>query len=265
MIPEGSAGVSVAEEGRGTGETVSAGPALPWRGRPERADLIIWFGIMLSGLYYLALIPVKPLLIGRNPLMLEYIDGSMTSVITAGAFARVGRVPLVLAVLGPVPVTMMFDPLFWWAGRRWGRSVIELLAGRGRRSRRMLVRGQRLFRRFGGLAVVLAYMLPIPSSVTYAFAGWSGMRLRIFLVLDLAGTLLWSGLLVWLGYGLGSGAVHAAETISDYGIYLSIALLGAIVLAQVWRVRRGRVPVAADEAAAAFEESAGLGYRVRGE
>lgn len=213
---------------------------LPWQGRAQRADLVCWFGIMAGGLYYLALIPLKPLLIGRDPLLLEALDGSMTSIVTSGAFARVGRLPLLLAVLAPVPATMVLDPFYWWAGRRWGRSIIEVFAGRGRRGGRMLARAERLFGRFGAPAVVLAYVLPIPASLTYALAGWSGMRLRTFIALDLAGTLLWTGLLAGLGYGLGAGAVHVATTVSDYGMYISIGLVVVIVAVQVSRARRAR-------------------------
>lgn len=213
---------------------------LPWQGRPQRADLICWFGIMAGGLYYLALIPLKPLLIGRDPLLLETLDGSMASIVTAGAFARVGKLPLLLALLAPVPATMMLDPFYWWAGRRWGRAIIELFAGRGRRSTRVLARGERLFARFGAPAVVLAYVLPIPASLTYALAGWSGMRLRTFVALDLAGTLLWTGLLAGLGYGLGASAVRVAQAVSDYGTYLSLGLVVVIVAVQVSRARRAR-------------------------
>lgn len=237
MTPETAETTEAAEE-----IPASARPArpLPWQGRPQRADLICWFGITFGGLYYLALIPVKPLLIGRDPLLLEMLDGSMTSIVTAGAFARIGRMPLALAVLAPVPATMLLDPLYWWAGHRWGRAIIEMFAGRGRRSHRMLARGERLFARFGGPAVMLAYILPIPASLTYAFAGWSGMRLRIFILLDLAGTLIWTGLLAGLGYGLGGSAVRVARTISDYGMIFSVGLIAVIVAVQVVRARRAR-------------------------
>src|SRR5690348_2298192 len=99
---------------------------LPWTGRPQRADVICWAGIALSGVYALALIPVRPLLIGRHPVLLELLTGSMTSIVTAGAFARVGQVSLVVAVLAAVPGMIMFDPFFWWAGRRWGNGVLQI-------------------------------------------------------------------------------------------------------------------------------------------
>jgi hypothetical protein len=108
---------------------------LPWVGSPRVADRACWFGISLSGLYYLALIPAKPWLLGRQPVLLELLSGSTSSIVTAAAFARIGRVLLALAVAAALPGLMKFDPLYWWAGRLWGRRAIELFTGRSPRPR----------------------------------------------------------------------------------------------------------------------------------
>jgi membrane-associated protein len=211
---------------------------LPWEGRPGRADLVCWLGIMVSGLYYLALIPVKPLLVGRNPVLLELVGGSISAIVTAGAFVRVGHASLVLAVLAAIPGMMMFDPFYWWAGRRWGRRMIEIFAGRSARSGRMVGHAERWFQRFGWPAVILALFLPVPSAVIYAFAGWSGMRFVTFLLLDLVGTLLWIGLFLTLGYSIGQSAVDVAHAISRYALWFSLGLIAVIVAQQMWRSRR---------------------------
>lgn len=95
------------------------------------------------------------------------------------------------AVVAGVPGTMMFDWVFWWAGRRWGARALHLFLGRdssprglARRTARS-ARLERMAERFGPAATVLAYNLPLPSLLIYAAAGLSGMRLRTFLALDL--------------------------------------------------------------------------------
>jgi membrane protein DedA with SNARE-associated domain len=212
-------------------------PCLPWVGRPRRADLICWFGIAASGLYALALIPVRPLLIGRDPVLLELLTGSMTSIVTAGAFARVGRVSLFLAVAAAVPGMIMFDPFFWWAGRRWGRGMLLIFAGRGRRGGRLVARAERYGHRLGWLGVVFAYYLPIPAALLFVVAGWTGMRLVTFVLLDIVGALLWIGMLTALGYYLGQDAVDVAKTISHYGLWLSVVLVVAVIVTQRLRGR----------------------------
>jgi membrane protein DedA with SNARE-associated domain len=210
----------------------------PWTGRPRRADLLCWSGIAMSGVYALALIPLRPLLIGHHPLLLEMLTGSMSSIVAAGAFARVGQVPLILAVLSAVPGMIMFDPFFWWAGRRWGRGMLTLVAGGSRRGERLIRRTERLGRRLGWLGVVSAYYLPVPAALLFVVAGWTGMRLVTFVFLDILGALLWIMMLTWLGYSLGQDAVDVIKEISRYGLWVSIGLTVAVIVSQRLRSRR---------------------------
>jgi membrane protein DedA with SNARE-associated domain len=210
-------------------------PQLPWRGRMERADKVILAGFAASGLYYLALLPLVPALVASHPELLELVRGSMTSVINMGARARVGETSLVLAAVLALPSLMMFDWVFWWAGRRWGdRAFTLLLGGPGPRTERRVRRLHRLEARFGPAAVVLAYILPIPAALVYAAVGDGGMRLWVFLGLDLLGTLLWTCLLAGLGYGLGHSAVDVANTIAHYGLWATLAL---VVVSIFWGAR----------------------------
>jgi membrane-associated protein len=217
---------------------------LPWPGRMARADKLILAGFAVSGLYYLALLPLVPALVASHPALLEIVRGSMTSVINMGARARVGETSLVLAALLAVPSLMMFDWVFWWAGRRWGdRAFTLLLGGPGPRTERRVRRLHRLEARFGPAAVVLAYVLPVPAALIYAAVGDGGMRLWVFLALDLLGTLLWTCLLAGLGYGLGHSAVDVANAIAHYGLWATLAL---VVLAAVTPSVRRSMSAAAD-------------------
>src|SRR5436853_7662452 len=101
----------------------------PWEGKMERADRIIVAGIALAGLYSLALLPLFPLLGSSHPALLELVRGSTAAIVNMGARAAVGQTSFALAVLLGVPSVMMFDWLFWWAGRRWGDRVLMWLLG----------------------------------------------------------------------------------------------------------------------------------------
>src|SRR5262249_23558493 len=150
--------------------------------------------------------------------------GSTAAIINMGARARVGETSFVLAVLLGVPSVMMFDWLFWWAGRRWGDRVFAwLLRADDAKAQRRRARAQPQGRRFGPLAVVLATVLPIPSPLIYAAVGNGGMSLPVFLVLDLAGTVLYTALLVTLGYELGQSAVDVTNAIGHYALWATLA------------------------------------------
>src|SRR3954471_4334489 len=211
----------------------------PWDGPMQKADRIIVAGIAIAGLYGLVLLPLFPLLGSSHPALLELVRGSTASIINMGARASVGQTSFALAVLLGVPSVMMFDWLFWWAGRRWGDRVFVWLLGRDdAKARRRLARLHTLERRFGPMAVVLAPVLPIPSPLIYAAVGDGGMRLATFLVLDVAGTLLWTGLLATLGYELGQRAVDVTDAIAHYSLWATLALIVASVGVQAVRARR---------------------------
>src|SRR5205085_6847687 len=138
----------------------------------QRADRIIVAGIAIAGLYSLVLLPLFPLLSSSHPQLLELIRPSTGAIVNMGARASVGQTSFALALLLGVPSLMMFDWLFWWAGRRWGDRVFVWLLGRDdAKGKRRLARMRAVERRFGPFAVVLAPVLPIPSVLIYAAVG----------------------------------------------------------------------------------------------
>jgi membrane protein DedA with SNARE-associated domain len=139
---------------------------------------------------------------------------------------------------------MMFDWVFWWAGRRWGDRALHLILGRdpsprgvARRQARA-ARLERMAERLGPAAVVLAYYLPLPSLLIYVAAGLSGMRLRTFLALDVVGTLLWVGPMVGLGYAVGKPAADVVHRINHYSTLLTIVVVLVVIGVQARRGRR---------------------------
>lgn len=209
------------------------------RGRPRWADVACVGGIVASGVYYLAVIPAIPSLLGTHPVLLEALSGSLPSQVVAGAFARVGRASLALALAAPLLGMSAFDPFWWWAGRRYGDSVTRIVASRNPRTARGVERGLRLFRRSGGWTLVFAYFLPVPNNVLYAAAGWTGFSFLRFAVLDLVGTMLRVAVNVGLGYALGSRAAHAAGLVTRYSIAATVALTAGVIAVAWWRRRRG--------------------------
>lgn len=212
-------------------------PRLPWAGKPRRVDIVCWAAITLSGLYYLFLLPFRAALVGTHPVLLELLNGSTEAIVSAAAFARVGHGSLLVVMLASIPGLMKFDLIYWWAGRLWGERVITLFSGQRERQRR---RGQKFVDRvnrwgrwFTWPAVVVAPFLPIPNVIIYAVAGWTGMRWVTFLVLDAIGSLAWAGMLAGLGYALGQHAVSVAETISKYGLWVSIVIVFLVIAGQI--------------------------------
>jgi membrane-associated protein len=219
-------------------------PRLPWEGKPRKVDIACWAAITLSGLYYLVLLPFRASLVGTHPIILILLNGSTEGIISGAAFARIGHGSLALVLLASIPGLMKFDLIYWWAGRLWGERVINLFSGNRERSRR---RGQRFVarvnrwgRRFTYPAIIIAMFTPFPSAIIYAIAGWTGMSWITFIILDAIGTLAWAGMLAGLGWALGQHAVSVAQTVSHYGLWVSIAIVVIVVIAQVRSQRAAR-------------------------
>src|SRR6266480_6006768 len=118
-------------------------PRLPWHGKARTADILCWLGIVLSGVFYWALLPLRVSLIGTHPVVAEVLNGSTESIISAAAFARAGDGTLAVVLLAAIPGLMKFDLLYWWAGRLWGERFILLLSGRRKAGSRYMARVHR--------------------------------------------------------------------------------------------------------------------------
>jgi len=216
-------------------------PRLPWHGKPRAADIVCWVAIVLSGLFYWLLLPLRVSLVGTEPVVAELLNGSTESIISAAAFAKEGDGTLPVVLLAAIPGLMKFDALYWWAGRLWGERFIMALPG-SRRVAKHMARVQQAGRKVTWPAVVASSFLPIPRAIISVIAGWAGMRLLTFLILDLIGVVLWAALLAGLGYALGHHAVVAAKTISHYSWWFTI---GIVVLSVFFALRSQRRQMAA--------------------
>ena len=239
-----SADTASAETGPARSADPWSDPRLPWEGKPRRVDILCWAAITLSGLYYLAILPWRASLVGTHPVISVLLNGSTEGIVAAAAFARVGHGSIPVVLLASLFGLMKFDLIYWWAGRLWGEKILELFLGRSkrqrRRSERFVARVNRWGRRFTWPAVIVAIVLPIPQAIVYAVAGWTGMRWVTFLILDAIGTLAWAGMLAGLGWALGQHAVSVAQTVSKYGLWVSIAIVVLVVAGQMRGARLQR-------------------------
>jgi membrane-associated protein len=224
-------------------------PTLPWEGKAQRADKVIVLAIMASAIYGYATLPLIGMLIDSHPVLLAAIRGGMTSIVNLGARASLGDGNLFVAIVIGVPATIMFDWAYWWAGQRWGEHSLHMMLGQSRKTEARLVRVKHWTEKYGAILVVLSYWTPLPTPLIYAAAGWAGMRLVTFLILDVIGTLLWTGTWAVLGYWIGQPIVTAVKQYAHYSNYAMIAIVVVIVGRQIFTTRR-QIRAAGDAALA---------------
>ncbi|MEI8409258.1 MULTISPECIES: DedA family protein [unclassified Kribbella] len=202
---------------------------MPWQGRATRTDLALLGAILGVVAIGLALRPLKPFLVASHPVALAFLTGDLVAIGAAAAFARVGDAPVWLVVLAGAIGMVKFDWLTWWTGRQWGEGIIRMFTT-SERVLRFAGRTTELNPWIIRAAVLFAVLPGVPTAVVYAMAGWAGMRLTVFLLLDFAGALLITGLVTGLGYWAGQRAVDIVLLVDKYASVVSLTMIGVALL-----------------------------------
>jgi membrane-associated protein len=208
------------------------------RSRLTANDVLCGAGLGLGIVATYVFIGLTPSLLAHHGVLLEALAGTNAAIVSGGAFARIGRDSLLLVVLAPLCTVLLYDVFYWWAGRRWGNKIVAFYTKGNPRAARWVDRGERLVRRRGIWALVVAYYLPFPNVVIYVACGTSGMSLWTFLLGDALGTLLWEVLLVGLGWSIGHPAVHVVNEIGHYSLLITGALVVGLIAMSALRRRR---------------------------
>ncbi len=230
--PGGDGPASPARDDRAPGAEPApdAPPQQPWPAGHEfgRQDVICASLIGLMTLWGLAMLPLRPVILGLAPIVLVTLTGSMTGLVMVGALGATGAAPwwpaaIVIGALSAIK----FDLVWWWAGKLWGDQFIASIAGQTERARRRAKRAEQLTRRFDALALLLGNMpfVPVPRSIVCAVLGAAGTRLWRVFALDAAFAGAFAALFVWLGFRIGEPAVAALEEFGKYMWYVSIGML----------------------------------------
>jgi membrane protein DedA with SNARE-associated domain/rhodanese-related sulfurtransferase len=131
------------------------------------------------------------------------------------------------------------DAVWFFVGRRYGRSVLDLLCRLSLSPNTCIQKSELSFARRGITTLLFAKFIPGVSTLAPPLAGALGMNFGTFLLADLAGTALWAGC------GLAAGRVFHDEVnrlttaLENLGSTAMVVLVGSLGLYVLWRgVRR---------------------------
>jgi membrane protein DedA with SNARE-associated domain/rhodanese-related sulfurtransferase len=163
---------------------------------------------------------------------------SMLLLMTAGALAAQGRghlhLPLVLAAA--VAGCLLADGFWFWLGRRWGSGVIRAVCSFTADPRQSRERSRRVFATWGLRLLVVAKFIPGLDGVSPPLAGAEGASVGGFLLFDGAGSLLWSGAYVLLGFVFANQLNVVLDGIERFSRVLLIAAAVPLAGYMVWRL-----------------------------
>jgi membrane protein DedA with SNARE-associated domain len=152
----------------------------------------------------------------------------------AGYLVYLGKMNLGLAIIDSTIAALIGALVDYYLALWLGRPVIYGLLRRVGISPSHLDEGERWVDSRGSWSVFIGRFIPIVRTVISIPAGLLRMRLSIFVALTAAGSLLWSALLIYLGYSAGplwQSAVNSLSAFANQAALVIIALLCAIYLA----------------------------------
>ena len=159
----------------------------------------------------------------------------------SGYLASRGRMSLAAVVVGATLGSLVGALALYWAGAALGQKRLRRLAERTPLVEvEDLERAEGWFDRHGGLAVLIGRVVPVVRSLVSVPAGVERMPLWRFAIYTIVGSGVYNLVLIGLGYVLGS----RWQTVEQYSNYLNYAIYAAILVAvglfALKRVRRRR-------------------------
>jgi membrane protein DedA with SNARE-associated domain len=156
-----------------------------------------------------------------------------TALIAFGVLASQGHYSIVAVIAVAAAAAIIGDNLgFWLIGRRGGRALIARFPWLERRVQRVLPRTEAVIDRYGGRAVFFGRFVSVLRETVAWVAGLAGMSWPRFLFWNAAGGIVWATAVGLVAY---YGGKTLADTLSRYGLYAVIVIVGVVLIALVAR------------------------------
>ena len=151
----------------------------------------------------------------------------------AGAYASTRHAALLTILAAAVAGALLADAIWYLIGRWKGKGVLTHLCRVSFNPDACLERSVDGFHRRMAATILFAKFLPGVNTIMPPLAGVSAVPLSVFLLLDLAGALLWAGAAVALGFAFGE---RVAETARGLQGMMGRLLLAGLAVTVAWRV-----------------------------
>jgi membrane protein DedA with SNARE-associated domain/rhodanese-related sulfurtransferase len=156
----------------------------------------------------------------------------------AGAASVTGHFSILLVMAITVLAALLADLFWYWAGKRFGRRILSLLCRISLSPDSCVRQTENLFTRIGPWSLLFVRYLPGLTNITVAMAAVTPMRLGTFLLLNMAGTVLYFTVPVLLGalfYRAIDQILDTTATLGTTGIIAILAALALYVALRWWR------------------------------
>jgi membrane protein DedA with SNARE-associated domain len=165
---------------------------------------------------------------------------AVPALLAIGALAGLGDFSFGLALLVAFVACVGADFVWYYLGRTRGQSILNLLCRLSLEPDHCVSRTKGLFGRYGDKGLLVAKFLPGFSTVAPPMAGLTRMSALRFLLLDGAGSLLWTATFLGIGYLFRIQLEDAAEVLARFGSSFGAMIAVVLVLYAIWQLIQRR-------------------------
>lgn len=188
---------------------------------------------------WIALLVVFALPALESSVFLGFVFPGEVALLLGGVIASQGHLPLTAVLAAAIGGAIAGDAVGYLVGRRWGRRILDSTVGRLMKAEHLDRAETALARRGGGAVFVGRFTVALRVLVP-GLAGMAGMPYRRFAVFNVAGAVVWGGLVVLAGFLAGNSWQMVGHLISGIGVGISVAVVAALLGVAAVRRHRSR-------------------------
>jgi len=186
----------------------------------------------------LGLLGVFAIVFAESGLFFGFFLPGDSLLFTAGLLASQGHFNVILLWLGCIIAAIAGDSVGYAFGKKVGPKIFSR-EDSFLFHKKHVIRTQAFYEKYGKKTIILARFVPIVRTFAPILAGVGNMEYRSFFVYNVIGGLIWSTLLIFLGFVLGSFIPDIDQYLLP--IVLVIVVLSFVPLYREWR-KQQRVP-----------------------
>jgi membrane-associated protein len=180
---------------------------------------------------------VAGLLVAESGFAIGFFVPGELAIVLGGVLAKEHRVNLPVMLAVAVAAAIGSYLLGYWLGRLILPWVLEHTK---LNEHPMVKKYRNQLQTRGGPAVFIARFIVVVRAVMPALAGLSDIRLRTFVVFDIAGGVIWATVYTLLGFALGTAYQRVLHDIGVWSyVVVGVLVVGAVAF-HLWRTRRMR-------------------------
>jgi membrane-associated protein len=151
----------------------------------------------------LGLVIIGGIIFSESGMLVGFFMPGDTLLLTAGAFAAQGKLPLAWVILVVAIAAIAGDNVGYEIGKRYGRRLFRKKDGLLFRQE-YVARAEKFYERFGSKTMLLAHFVPIVRTFAPVVAGIGRMNRVQFFAYDAIGDTAWAIIVTLLGFWIGN-------------------------------------------------------------